>query len=350
MTTSNNGKETAVLGTYLRTAETSPTVDTYYLGGPKRRGEIERVNIINTGVGNHKSSDANCWSVAQDGSENILAWWEDQDSDNYAEITIASKARTLIANEDSNYLFYMIGYNGDDTVCINGIGNLDTSNVKYMNSMFGHTGYKSMTSLNLGANFDTSNVKNMNQMFYNCGYTAMTSLNLGTNFDTSKVENMTQMFSHCGYTELISLNLGTNFDTSIVENMSYMFSNCGYTKMASLNLGTNFDTSSVEDMNNMFRHCGHTEMTSLNLGSDFITTSVADMSNMFYGCGTNMNSLDISAMTFNHLTSSDQYTDIFKYCGVSACSVLVKDATAQTFVRTNKNTNWSDSNITIKSI
>ena len=63
----------------------------------------------------------------------------------------------------------------------------------------------------------------MNYMFNSTGYRAMTSLNLGDNFDTSLVTDMAGMFQGTGYTAMISLNLGNHFDTSLVTNMAGMF-------------------------------------------------------------------------------------------------------------------------------
>ena len=69
-------------------------------------------------------------------------------------------------------------------------------------------------------NLNTSEVKDMSGMFYFCS--GLTSLNL-SNFNTSAVTNMGYMFSCCS--SLTSLNL-SNFNTSAVTNMSWMFENC----------------------------------------------------------------------------------------------------------------------------
>ena len=60
-----------------------------------------------------------------------------------------------------------------------------------------------------------------------------------------------------------------------------------------------------------------------------------------------MTSLDISAMTFPSTLTT--YTGIFTGCGTSSCVVYVKDTTERSWVITNKNTNWSDSNIIVGS-
>ena len=70
---------------------------------------------------------------------------------------------------------------------------------------------------------------------------------------------------------------------------------------------------------------------------------------MFNHCGfTAMTSLDISAMTFPSTLTS--YSNIFNNCGKNTCIVYVKSTTEKSWVTTNKNTNWSDSNIRVGSI
>lgn len=156
-------------------------------------------------------------------------------------------------------------------------GNLDTSEVTSMSSMF--SSCYSLVSLDLG-NFDTSNVILMGGMFANCQN--LTSLNLSS-FNTSEVRYMGGMFSYCR--SLASLDLD-NFDTSKVQEMDGMFEECH--KLISLDLSS-FDTSNVSRMNNMFYQCS--SLTSLDL-SNFNTIKVNDMSYMFYGCP--MESLELS--------------------------------------------------------
>ena len=285
---------------------------------------ILRVNIENVtiqkGTEGHSLEDENCWDVsaAQDGS--IIAWYTDNDSDSYYEVTIASENR-IKANEDSEALFAYIGYNVPDETTIVGISNLDTTSVTSMRKMFFYCGYQSMRELDLGNNFYTNNVTTMSRMFMYCGYTAMTTLNLGSNFDTSNVTNMGNMFERCGYTAMTSLDLGDKFDTSKVEYMDYMFSNCGNLAMTNLNLRDKFNTINVTDMKGMFNDCGYTAMTSLSLGDKFDTTNVTDMDYMFQHCGyTAMTSLDLGDKfdTSNVTTMSA----MFGNCGYTALTSL----------------------------
>ena len=145
---------------------------------------------------------------------------------------------------------------------IEGIKNLNTSNVTDMSGMF--EGCSSLTSLDL-SNFDTSNVTDMGGMFYGCS--SLTSIDL-SNFDTSKVTNMVYIFYDCS--SLTSLDL-SNFDTSNVTNMAYMFCDCY--SLTSLDL-SNFDTSNVTNMAYMFIVCS--SLTSIDL-SNFDTSNVTNM-------------------------------------------------------------------------
>ena len=178
---------------------------------------------------------------------------------------------------------------------IEGIENLNTENVTYMNSMFNEcTALKSLdltnfntakvtnmsymfndcsalASLNV-SKFNTAEVKDMDFMFYNCS--TLTSLNL-SNFNNAKVTTMISMFDGC--TKLESLDL-SKFNTAEVTNMGCMFYNCS--ALTSLNL-SNFNTAKVTNMSAMFYNCS--ALTSLDL-SNFNTEIVTFMSNMFYNC------------------------------------------------------------------
>ena len=135
-------------------------------------------------------------------------------------------------------------FNFANLTIIEGIKNLNTSNVTDMNGMFDSC--SSLTSIDL-SNFDTSKVTNMVYIFYDCS--SLTSLDL-SNFDTSKVTHMWEMFSTCS--SLTSLDL-SNFDTSNVETMQYMFSGCSSLK--TIYASDKFVTKNVENGYNMFKNC-----------------------------------------------------------------------------------------------
>ncbi|MCC9081972.1 DUF285 domain-containing protein [Enterococcus faecium] len=99
-------------------------------------------------------------------------------------------AGKVVAPEDSAYLFssdvtgakYL-----NNLTEIEGLNQLDTSNVTNMSYMF--QGMSNLTSLDLSS-FDISKVTDMSYMFYNNG---VTSLDL-SGFDTSKVTDMSLCF------------------------------------------------------------------------------------------------------------------------------------------------------------
>ena len=149
---------------------------------------------------------------------------------------------------------------------IDGLKNLDTSNVTDISYMF--TGNNNIKNLDL-SNFDTSKVTNMNAMFY--GDYSLTSLNV-SNFDTSKVTNMNQMFG--GLSKIEHLDL-SNFNTSNVKDMNRMF--IYMYRLKNLDL-SNFNTSNVTDMSLMFSCCRGLEHVNL---SSFDTSKVTNMVGMF---------------------------------------------------------------------
>ena len=253
-----------------------------------KRNMIERVNLV-TSISGHSTNDANCWDVSDSKNGKILAWYEDADSDGYYEVTIGQEGG-INANPNSRYLFSYIGYNGDDTTVINGIENLNTSNVTDMEFMF----YKceNLTSLDV-SNFDTRKVTTMDGMFESCQN--LTSLDV-SKFNTSNVTSMYYMFGSCE--NLTSLDL-SNFDTSKVTNMNYMFESCQ--NLTSLDL-SNFDTSNVTDMAYMFERCYN--LTSLDL-SNFDTSKVTSMIYMFFNCY-NLTSLDVSKFDTRNVTDMSE--------------------------------------------
>ena len=161
---------------------------------------------------------------------------------------------------------------------IQGLNNLDTSNVNDMKAMFSNC--SSLKSLDL-SNFDTSNVTDMHGMFNNCF--SLTSLDL-SNFNTSNVTDMNHMFDDCHSLKLLNLS---NFNTNNVTDMNNMFYNCS--SLTSLDL-SKFDTGKVTDMSSMFYLCNSLE--SLNI-SNFTTSKVTDMTQMFSECRS-LNSLNVS--------------------------------------------------------
>ncbi|EMF0509080.1 BspA family leucine-rich repeat surface protein [Enterococcus hirae] len=137
---------------------------------------------------------------------------------------------------------------------IEGLSQLDTSNVTDMSKMF--KGMSSITSLDVSG-FDTSKVTNMQHMF--SGMSSVTSLDV-SGFDTSNVTDMANMFR--GMSSVTSLDV-SGFDTSNVTTMENIFYNIS--SVTSLDLSV-FDTSNVTTMQDIFKD---TPLAKLTLGDHF---------------------------------------------------------------------------------
>lgn len=152
---------------------------------------------------------------------------------------------------------------------IEGIENLNTSDVTTMNGMFEMCA--NLESLDV-SNFDTRNVTDMKTMFMACQ--KLKSIDL-SNFDTHNVTDMNSMFLQC--TGLTSLDV-SKFNTKNVTDMDLMFFNCN--KLTTLDV-SNFNTQKVTDMGSMFADCS--SLTSLDV-SNFDTQAATTMEDMFQNC------------------------------------------------------------------
>ena len=101
---------------------------------------------------------------------------------------------------------------------IEGIDNLNTSNVTNMAHMF--NGCSRLNFLDV-SHFNTSKVTNMRSMFRNCS--GLTNLDLSS-FNTSKVTDMYSMFYGCS--SLRTIYAGSRWSTAAVTSSSMMFFNC----------------------------------------------------------------------------------------------------------------------------
>ena len=255
------------------------------------RDKVKNVTLVDS-IASHSTSDSNCWDVSQEQKGKILAWYE-VDENGYYSVTIGQDGG-VTANVDSKYLFANIGNsvaNGTE-VKIEGLENLDTSNVTNMSYMF--LGCGGLTSLDVSG-FDTSKVTDMRWMFNGCS--GLMSLDL-SNFNTSNVTNMSSMFYACYNLEMLNVS---SFDTSNVIDMQSMF-NMFYSnttsKLQKLDL-RNFNTSKVANMASMFRYCRG--LTSLDISS-FDTSSVTNTANMFEDCRA-LPILDVSNFDTSNVTN-----------------------------------------------
>ncbi len=157
-------------------------------------------------------------------------------------------------------------------------------------------GLKALTTVEGLQNLNTSEVKSMNSMFEDC--VALTTLDLKS-FNTSKVETMNSMFERCKALQALDLK---SFNTSKVETMSSMFQGCG--SLTGLNLKS-FNTSEVKSMHYMFQGCY--SLTYLDLNS-FNTSKVTDMVCMFMGCSS------LGTIACDKAWSCQESGDMFESC------------------------------------
>lgn len=155
---------------------------------------------------------------------------------------------------------------------IEGIENLNTSNVKYMNEMFGQC--SNLETLDL-SHFNTENVGNMSNMFNGC--TKLRDLNISS-FNTEKVTNMYGMFYGCSGLDTLDLS---HFNTRYVRKngMNYMFNGCS--SLSSLNV-SNFTTDKPGmQLDGLFQGCSSLQTLDL---SSFDTRGAGSVNYLFDGC------------------------------------------------------------------
>ena len=263
-------------GTIVACGNEENSADGSFLGNTSiKRGDIEQINII-TALNGHDANDEKTWDISERKNGRYLAWYEDKDNNNFWEVTIAGNGRVKL-NKSAKLLFKALGtYAGK--IEMNGIENLDTSEVTDMSYMF--TDGSQYTDLDLSS-FDTSNVTTMSGMFYKCS--KLTNVNLA-NFNTKNVVKLSNLFNGCSAIENINLN---SFETSNVTNMYGMFGNCENLKNVNLK---SFDTSKVTNMEAMFFNCKSLSKIDL---SNFNTSSVERLKRMFVNCGL-LTELDLS--------------------------------------------------------
>ena len=155
---------------------------------------------------------------------------------------------------------------------IEGIENLNTSNVKYMNEMFGQC--SNLETLDL-SHFNTENVGNMSNMFNGC--TKLHDLNISS-FNTENVTNMYGMFYGCS--SLDSLDL-SHFNTRYVrkDGMNYMFNGCS--SLSSLDVSNFITDKNSMQLDGLFQGCSSLQTLDL---SSFDTRGAGSVNYLFDGC------------------------------------------------------------------
>ena len=181
---------------------------------------------------------------------------------------------------------------------IEGIENLNTSNVKYMNEMFGQC--SNLETLDL-SHFNTENVGNMSNMFNGC--TKLHDLNISS-FNTENVTNMYGMFYGCSSLETLDLS---HFNTRNVrkDGMNYMFNGCS--SLSSLDV-SNFTTDKNSmQLDGLFKGCSSLQTLDL---SSFSTGGASSVTDMFDGCSALRTIYVSNLFTFKYgVSSSNMFRD-----------------------------------------
>lgn len=235
-----------------------------------------------------------------------------KNSANIKTITIIPYQKEKIKVIEASHLFSQF----KNLISINGLQNLDTSEVTNMNQMF--DGCSSLESLDL-SNLDTSKVTDMSLMFKDCS--SLKSLDL-SNFDTSKVTNVVSMFYNCASLESLELN---NFDINESIHAASMFEKCS--KVTSIELKSS-KKAYLYNAENMFKDCS--SLKSVDLSSLYISSSmyamffnctnltkvqlpegsISSLEQAFYACK-NLQNIDLSSLKFK---SNIVMSSAFRYC------------------------------------
>ena len=178
---------------------------------------------------------------------------------------------------------------------IEGIENLNTSNVKYMNEMFGQC--SNLETLDL-SHFNTEKVGNMSNMFNGC--TKLRDLNISS-FNTENVTNMYGMFYGCSSLETLDLS---HFNTRYVrkDGMNYMFNGCS--SLSSLDVSNFITDKNSMQLDGLFQGCSSLQTLDL---SSFDTRGAGSVNYLFDGC---------SALQTIYVS------DLFKIYGVASSNMF----------------------------
>lgn len=204
---------------------------------------------------------------------------------------------------------------------IEGIENLNTSNVKHMNEMFGQC--SNLETLDL-SHFNTEKVGNMSNMFNGC--TKLRDLNISS-FNTENVTNMYGMFYGCS--SLDSLDL-SHFNTRNVrkDGMNYMFNGCS--SLSYLNV-SNFTTDKPGmQLDGLFQGCSSLQTLDL---SSFDTGGASSVTDMFDGCSAlqTIYVSDLFKFNNNNVSSSNMFRDCRSLKGAISFEPSTKDKTYANF-------------------
>lgn len=198
---------------------------------------------------------------------------------------------------------------------IEGIENLNTSNVKYMNEMFGQC--SNLETLDL-SHFNTENVVNMSNMFNGC--TKLHKLNISS-FNTENVTNMYGMFYGCS--SLDSLDL-SHFNTRYVrkDGMNYMFNGCS--SLSSLDVSNFITDKNSMQLDGLFQGCSSLQTLDL---SSFDTRGAGSVNYLFDGCSALQTIYVSDLFKIYGVTSSNMFRDCHSLKGAISFEPTKKNET-----------------------
>lgn len=222
---------------------------------------------------------------------------------------------------DETYTTCSNWFNGcTNLTSIEGIENLNTSNVKYMNEMFGQC--SNLETLDL-SHFNTENVVNMSNMFNGC--TKLHKLNISS-FNTENVTNMYGMFYGCSSLETLDLS---HFNTRYVRKsgFNYMFNGCS--SLSSLDV-SNFTTDKPSmQLDGLFKGCRSLQTLDL---SSFSTGGASSVTDMFDGCSALQTIYVSDLFKFNSVSSSNMFRDCHSLKGAISFEPSTIDKTYASYV------------------
>lgn len=198
---------------------------------------------------------------------------------------------------------------------IEGIENLNTSNVKYMNEMFGQC--SNLETLDL-SHFNTEKVGNMSNMFNGC--TKLRDLNISS-FNTENVTNMYGMFYGCS--SLDSLDL-SHFNTRYVrkDGMNYMFNGCS--SLSYLDVSNFITDKNSMQLDGLFQGCSSLQTLDL---SSFDTRGAGSVNYLFDGCSALQTIYVSDLFKIYGVTSSNMFRDCHSLKGAISFEPTKKDET-----------------------
>ena len=194
---------------------------------------------------------------------------------------------------------------------IEGLGNLDTSEVSDMTSMFRNC--SSLASIDLSG-LETDSLTNISSMFFGCFALEGSDSVDFAEFDTSGVKDASYLFAYCSGLHAFDLSA---IDLSACENMEGMFLSC--IKLKEIDFSGS-DFSKANNVAQMFNSCAELESVDL---SEVDFSKVENMWSMFSGCA-KLVSLDLSTLDLSNVI------DMGSLC--RGCSALASLAVPDAFI------------------